>query len=160
MQKQKRQNQLIQGQISQNLAKLAPLREMQHPGKGWIRSIRQALGMSGRQLAERMGVEPPRITEMEKAEAGGTLTLRTLRRAAEALDCRLVYALVPNTSLEDTLRRQATTAARERLKRVSHSMRLEDQALSSREEAELLRERAEELMREMPRSLWDARAGV
>jgi hypothetical protein len=71
-----------------------------------------------------------------------------------------VYALVPNTSLEDTLRRQATTAARERLKRVSHSMRLEDQALSSREEGELLRERAEELMREMPRSLWDARAGV
>jgi predicted DNA-binding mobile mystery protein A len=160
MQSHKLRNQLIQGQISQKLAEISHLGTVQIPGKGWVRSIRQALGMSGRQLAERMGVEPPRITEMEKAEAGGTLTLRTLRRAADALDCRLVYALVPNTSLEDTLRRQATKAARERLGRVSHSMRLEDQALGTGEEGELLRERAEDLMREMPRRLWDASADI
>lgn len=143
----------IRSQLDQNLAtfKAAPPR----PLGGWIRSIRESLGMTGRQFAMRMDVEPSRVTALEKNEVSGNLTLRSLRRAAEALDCELVYALVPKTTLEDAVRRQAFMVAAESMQRVSHSMRLEDQGLSVKDEGELLRERAEELMHTHPRRVWE-----
>lgn len=100
------------------------------PPKGWIRAIRNALGMSGRQLAARLGVRPQSIDAMEKSEARGKISLETLRRAADALDCTLVYALVPKTSLEDSVRRRARRIAQHDLRRAAHSMALEDQATS------------------------------
>ncbi|MBK8840867.1 MAG: helix-turn-helix domain-containing protein [Hyphomonadaceae bacterium] len=81
------------------------LREAERPARGWIKAIREALGMTTAQLAARMGVAQPRITELEKREAGRVVTLQSLERAAEALDCRLVYILVPNDSLEGPAKR-------------------------------------------------------
>lgn len=112
--------------------------------------------MSGRQLAERVGVNVARIAEMEKAEAHGNITLRSIRRAAEAMDCELVYALVPRTTLKAALRSQAEKAARRKLRPVAHTMRLEEQGLPPQEEAKQLAEMAEELSRNPPRWLWDA----
>jgi predicted DNA-binding mobile mystery protein A len=152
MQFKSQQAKFNRNQVSGNLKNLSAV---QKPAQGWIRSVRAALGMSGRQLAERLGVEPPRVTLMEKAELTKSLTLRSLEKAAQALDCRLVYALVPNTSLEDTVHRQASSVARRRLKTVSHTMRLEDQGLRDTDEKKLLKEMTENLVREMPRSLWD-----
>jgi predicted DNA-binding mobile mystery protein A len=126
------------------------------PFGGWIRSIRTALGMTGRQFAARMEVEPSRVTMLEKNETSGNLTLRSLRRAAEALDCDLVYALVPRSSLEDAVRRQAYKVAARNMQQVSHSMRLEDQSLSVEDEENLLRERVEALMREEPKRIWES----
>src|SRR3981081_1654363 len=100
------------------------------PPKGWIRAIRNALGMSGRQLAARLGVRPQSIDAMEKSEARGKISLETLQRAADALDCTLVYALAPKTSLEDSIQRRARRIAQHDLRRVAHSMALEDQATS------------------------------
>jgi len=97
------------------------------PPKGWIRAIRDALGMSGVQLAKRLKVSPQTIEAMEKSEAAGTIQLNTLKRAAEALDCTLVYALIPKTSLENTVRNRARQIAKAALARVSHTMKLEDQ---------------------------------
>lgn len=125
--------------------------------RGWIRSIRKALGMSGKQLAARIEVEPPRITEMEKAELSGNLTLRSLQRAAEAMDCDLIYAIIPKSSLEETLRRQASWAARRRMENVSHTMLLEGQSLESGEEEKILGEKTTELLNELPRWLWDSK---
>ena len=122
---------------------------------GWVRSIREALGMTSRQLAARLKVKPPRITEMEKAEMGGNITLGSLRKAAEALDCELVYGFVPKTDLEETLRRQAKIVATRQRARVAHSMLLENQSLSAQEEAGMLDAKVEELMRTTPRRLWD-----
>src|SRR5262245_27532719 len=70
------------------------------PPRGWVRAIRDALGMSSRQLANRMGQSQPAVTKLERSEASGGARLDSLRRAADALDCDLVYALVPRTSLE------------------------------------------------------------
>jgi predicted DNA-binding mobile mystery protein A len=103
------------------------------PPKGWIRAIRDALGMSGVQLAKRLEVSPQTVEAMEKSEAAGTIQLNTLKRAAEALDCTLVYALVPKTSLENTVRNRARQIATAALTRVSHTMRLEDQDTGSGE---------------------------
>jgi predicted DNA-binding mobile mystery protein A len=96
------------------------------PPKGWIRAMRDALGMTAAQLADRLGVSRQAVTQMEKSEADATITLRTLQRAAEALGCRLEYALVPEQPLQVRVRHQAERRARELLADVAHSMALED----------------------------------
>jgi predicted DNA-binding mobile mystery protein A len=83
--------------------------------------------MTGPQLASRTGVRPQTVNTIEKSEAAGTIQLNTLRRVAEALDCTLVYALVPNRSLEETVMARAHEIAARDLQRVAHTMRLEAQ---------------------------------
>lgn len=125
------------------------------PPHGWLRAVRDALGMSARQAAARMGVAQPTYTRFERSEIEDTITLATLRRAAEALNCTLVYALVSNKPLEETLRDRARKVADAQLGHVHHTMRLEDQAMGS-DDLALERERlAEELLRNEPRRLWD-----
>ena len=86
--------------LDERLRALQPIDRFKTPPKGWIRALRDALGMTGAQLGARIGIRPQTVESIEKSEAAGTIQLNTLRRAAEALDCTLVYALVPNTSLE------------------------------------------------------------
>ena len=83
--------------------------------------------MSGPQLAGRLSVRPQTIDAMEKSEAGGTIQLDTLRRAAAALDCTLVYALVPNGSLTGAVAARARALAARDVRRVAHTMKLEAQ---------------------------------
>jgi predicted DNA-binding mobile mystery protein A len=108
--------------------------------------------MSAAQLAKGLGVTQPSVVAYEQSETKGTIALATLRRVAEALDCTLVYALVPNKPLETTVRERARALARRRLAPVEHSMQLEDQAVSVNDsEAQL-----DELIRAMnPSRLWD-----
>ena len=112
--------------------RLAALRgaDVERPPRGWIRALRDALGMSSTELAARIGVTQSRVPAMEQAEVSGSIRLDTLERAARALDCRLVYALVPNSPLEDTVWNQARRRAVRHLADVAHSMRLEDQAVT------------------------------
>lgn len=98
------------------------------PSVGWIQTIRTALGMTTRQLATRMGVTQSTLAELEKSEAADKITLHSLRRAADAMDCDLQYVLVPRDSLKKRVENQAGTIARQRVSRVFHTMRLEDQA--------------------------------
>src|ERR1700685_1484374 len=86
---------------------IGPAARFKPPVRGWIKAIREALGMSSVQLAKRLGMKQPSLTEIEQSELQGTLQLTTLRRVAAAMDCTLVYALVPNKSLETTVREQA-----------------------------------------------------
>lgn len=111
------------------------------PHGGWVRAIREALGMRADDLADRMGVSQPSLTRLERNERLGSVRLDTLQRAADALECDVVYALVPRRSLEQMVKEQARTRALERLGRVAHTMALEDQALSN----EQLERRARDL---------------
>jgi predicted DNA-binding mobile mystery protein A len=122
------------------------------PVRGWVKAIREALGMSTSQLAKRAGVRQPSIVALEQSEAKGSIELATLRRIAEALDCKLVYALVPNKPLEQTVRDRARLFARRRLDPIEHSMALEDQKAPRRDTEALV----DEVLRETnPRRLWD-----
>jgi predicted DNA-binding mobile mystery protein A len=103
------------------------------PVRGWIRAIRDALGMTSHQLAVRMGTSQPAVSQLERSEIDDRVTLATLRRAADALDCDLVYALVPRTTLDEAVRRRARALARRDLAAVDQTMRLEDQALPADE---------------------------
>jgi predicted DNA-binding mobile mystery protein A len=120
-----------------------------------VRAIREALGMSGKQLASRLNVSQPRIPRLEQDEVSGVVSLKTMRQAAEALDCVFVYAIVPRTSLEETVRTQARKVAETRAQRVSHTMLLEAQNLSAEEQRASLDAAVEELVREMPKELWE-----
>ncbi|MDA0700711.1 MAG: mobile mystery protein A [bacterium] len=101
----------------------------QRPPKGWIRAIRDALGLTVRQLARRMGKNHSVVVRLEGSEVADTITLGSLRAAAEAMDCTLVYAIVPNRPLALTVRQRASAVADAHLARIHHTMRLENQAL-------------------------------
>lgn len=122
------------------------------PSRGWLRAIRDALGMSGRQLGDRIGVSQQRVSKIEQSEADGTITLNSLRDAADALGCELVYALVPRTSLQGLVVERARQKAKEIVGAVDRTMRLEDQQVDPRATSELLESTASRLIGR--RDLW------
>ena len=129
-----------------------PARRYAPPVRGWIKAIREPLGMSTAQLARRLKIKQPSLVELEQSEAAGTIELRTLRRVAAALDCTLVYALVPNKPLETMVRDRARAFERRRREHVEHSMLLEDQEVTSKN----LKARLDEIVCETnPRLFWD-----
>jgi predicted DNA-binding mobile mystery protein A len=123
------------------------------PVKGWIRAIRESLGMTTTQLAARMGLAQSSIIDLEKAEARAAIQLSSLKRAAEAMNCTLVYAFVPNEPLESFLQKQARRVAREHLKPVEQTMLLENQSTSPEQADELLEDYIRTRLN--PRHIWD-----
>lgn len=146
---------IVRQQLDKTLGMFGQAKSIQRPVKGWIRAVREALGMSGKQLAQRLKVSQPRIPKLEQDELAGAVTLKTMWQVAEALDCVFVYAIVPRTSLEETVRTQARKVAAERMQRVSHTMLLEAQGLSDEEQRASYDAAVDELVREMPKELWD-----
>jgi predicted DNA-binding mobile mystery protein A len=139
-------------QLDERFRELGSAKRYAAPVRGWIKAIREALGMSTAQLAKRLGIKQPSLVELEQSEAKGTIELATLRRVAEALDCALVYALVPNQPLESAIRDRARAFVNRRRGPVEHSMLLEDQKVTAKN-AEA---RLDEIVRETnPRLFWD-----
>lgn len=127
------------------------------PSGGWVRTVREVLGMNYSQLGKRLGISRQAVHKLEDDEVRGSASIERIRRAAEALDCRLVYALVPKNSLEETIERQARKQAKKRLERVNVSQALEESALDSESFRQQLDDLANELMVNRPSSLWDDR---
>ncbi|MBN1126587.1 MAG: mobile mystery protein A [Sedimentisphaerales bacterium] len=148
---------LARAQLDATLEQFRSLRPIAPPRKGWIRAIRDALGMTGEQLAKRLGINKQRVSRIEQDEKLGNITLKTLRNVAEALDCEFVYGFVPRQSLETTLRNQARSVAAQRMARSDQQMRLEKQELSREEKEKVLENMITEMINTMPRSLWDER---
>ncbi len=138
-------------QLDESLSKL---REINRPARGYIHEIRNALEMSSYQLAERMGVKQSTVMDMEKSERNDTITLRSLERAGASLGCRVVYALVPETSLEAIVFQQARNRAQELSETVFRTMALEQQTTAEKEHRELIDELADDVLRKGKRELW------
>jgi predicted DNA-binding mobile mystery protein A len=113
-----------------------PLRELARPPRGWVRAVREALGMSTAVVAARLGITAGAVTRLEQSEAAGRVRLDTLRRAADALGCDLVYLLVPRRPLTAVVRDRARELARGQAAAVAHTMLLEDQATGQAAELE------------------------
>lgn len=142
-------------QLSKRFEELRPLARMARPSRGWIRAVRESLGMTTAQLAKRLEVQQPRIIELEKAEATGNINVKSLERAAEALGCRFVYALVPIKPLTETIAERARKIARQKLAAVDQTMRLEAQGVDERtSQNEAMQQIIDELLRR-PARLWD-----
>lgn len=141
--------------LDKRFSSLRSLARTPRPPKGWLRAIRDALGMTTAQFGRRLGVSQPRIIELEKSEVGGSVTLHTLQRAAEALGCRLVYALVPERPLAEIVKERAALVADRQSSAVEHTMRLEDQAVKDKTAARELRQQMIEDLLRRPARLWD-----
>jgi len=138
--------------------KLSPLRgskELLRPPKGWVKAIRDSLGMTAEQLARRIGVTKPRVYEIERSELNGAITLDSLERAARAMDCQLVYALVPRQPLQNMVEQRALLEAKRRVRAAAHTMALEDQAVDEKDLREQIEALAKELLNQRGSTLWE-----
>ncbi|MGZ3744103.1 MAG: mobile mystery protein A [Pseudobdellovibrionaceae bacterium] len=125
-----------------------------NPKSGGVRAIRDAIGMTTTQLAERMGIQQSGVTLLEQRESAKKVSLETLQRAARAMNCELVYALVPKESLEKIVDEQALKVAKEILARTTHTMDLELQQAGAAETALHQEELVRELKSKLDRRLW------
>lgn len=141
--------------LDKRFSTLRSLARTPRPPKGWLRAIRDALGMTTAQFGRRLGVSQPRIIELEKSEVSGGVTLHTLQRAAEALGCRLVYVLLPERPLAEIVKERAALVADRQSSAVEHTMRLEDQAVKDKTAARELRQQMIEDLLRRPARLWD-----
>jgi predicted DNA-binding mobile mystery protein A len=145
---------LRRNQVDEVLSPFQRYRRIKAPVKGWLHEVRSILGLSATQVAARMGITQSAVSQLERREAEGAITLNSLSQAADALDCDLFYVLVPRAgSLTSALEARARKVATDTVNRVSHTMGLEDQAVSEREQ----REQVDDLVRELmdnPRALW------
>ena len=125
----------------------------QRPPRGWVRAIREALGMTTAELGQRMGVTQSRVSQIERSEELGSIRLDTLERAAQALNCQVRYVFVPNEPLEQMVQRQARLRAQAEVDAVTHTMALEDQVPEPGVLDSLVTEMAERFVDE--RHLWE-----
>ena len=133
---------------------MAEIRVCERPSDGWIRATRMALGMSVHQLAIRMGMTQQAASQLEANELDDSVTIKTLRKAAEALGCKFVYAIVPlDGSLQDMIRDQAAQKAREIVTAVDHTMQLEAQGVGDMHTK--IQEIAQELSKNPNSRLWE-----
>ena len=136
--------------LAHKTGNLAQLRDAQPPKQGWISAVRRALGMTAKQLAERVGLSQPRIAKMELNE--NNLKISTMKKIAEGLDCDFVYGFIPKSSLQETIKRQAHKKAETILSSVNTNMALEDQLAN---DPHILTDMADEMIAKNIRRIWD-----
>jgi|KBSSwiStaDraftv2_1062776.scaffolds.fasta_scaffold312319_2 predicted DNA-binding mobile mystery protein A len=143
--------------IEQKVRKWTELRGDGIPRSGWIKAVRGALGMSTRQLAERVGVDQSNITRLEEREPSGNITLERLARVAKAMNCRLIYAIVPDdrfSDLDAIVNERARVLAQQLVRRTEHSMRLEKQGAHDDDLTKDVDHLANELKSKMDSRIW------
>ena len=143
-------------QLNSKMRGFATLKQVVMPPTGWIKAIRTAIGMSMQQLGNKLNVSKQGIMDIEKREKDGSITIRSLREIARAMDMQLVYGFVPNEgSLDALIEKRATELATQIVMRTANTMKLEDQANSKKRIETAIRERAAAIKNEMPKILWD-----
>lgn len=134
---------------------IKPFKNFIVPSEGWIRTIRKALGINTRQLGEKTGVSGERIVRIEADELENKLTMATLQKMAEAMNCKFVYAFIPDDNLDKIIERAARDKAKAQMDRISHSMALEDQKTESKELKEQIDILTEEYLRGNLKNIWE-----
>jgi len=147
--------QIIRDQYQSKIDQLIDIKRIKTPKEGWIRTLRNALGMSSPQLAKRIGVSKSQASQMERMEMEDRITLKQLRRVADEFNCDLVYALVPRQSIETMIREQAEKKAQNLVKKTDVQMKLEAQQLPKETLERQIEVEAERLIKELPRDLWE-----
>ena len=143
-------------QLSSKMQVVATIKKIAPPPTGWIKAVRTALGMSLQQLGNKISITKQSLTEIERREKEGTITLKTLRDVAIGLDMELVYGFVPKDgSLDALIQRKAKELATQIVLRTSNTMKLEDQGNTNKRIDKAIKERATLIKNEMPKMLWD-----
>lgn len=147
---------VILNQLDAKIKKLNSASNTELPSTGWIKATRMALGMSQEQLGKKLQITRQSVQELEKREQEGTITLKTLKEVAKAMEIQLVYGFIPNQgSLEALIEKKASELATRIVMRTSNSMKLENQQNSDKRLQKAIKERTRMLVNEMPKILWD-----
>jgi len=133
------------------------LENMAKPSEGWLSVLRKALGMSGSEVAARMGVSRNAVYQAERNERDGAITIHQMQKLAEAMGGRFVYAVIPDGSVGDVIHAQAQRKAEALIRRASAHMALEKQSLPSAQTRRRIDELAAELVRDMPPDFWEVK---
>ena len=156
LQKMRNKRKLLIEQLDQKLQPFSESSNVLVPEHGWINTIRTALNMTMAQLGTKLNITRQGVKRIEKSEANGTITLNSLKDVARALDLKLVYALVPkNGTIDDLIQKKADKLAEKIVLRTNQNMKLENQGIGDDKIAETIKELANEIKREMRKSLWD-----
>jgi predicted DNA-binding mobile mystery protein A len=146
-------------QFQQLNEKMDQLNGMQHvivPPIGWIKAIRNGIGMSMEQLGKKLSITKQGVMDIEKREKKGAITIKSMQEIAKAMDTQFIYGFVPNAdSLEQMIENRALEIATKIVERTSTSMKLEDQANSKERIEKAIKERASEIINKTPKILWD-----
>lgn len=146
---------VVRGQLDKKLAFLRDFSSSGIPQSGWIKTIREALGLSARQLGKRSGLDQSRISRLENAEKTGNLKIASLHKIANGLDMQFVYGFVPAGTLEEMVQARAKHIALKRMKRLNDTMNLEKQGLSEEEQKKALEDMIEKIVVDQPKDFWD-----
>jgi len=146
---------VIREQVDKKLAVLKEFSSLGMPKQGWIKTIREALGLSASQLGAKVGIHQTRISRLENAEKDGSLKLSSLQKIAKGLGMKFVYGFVPQDTLDAMVRKQAKSIALKRLESLDNTMRLENQALSQDERQKALEDMVERILIDNPKDIWD-----
>lgn len=147
--------QLAIKQLDKQLIKWKLTKLWFQPKCGWTKVIRKTIGMTTKQLANRLGVDRSRVIRIESDEVKAALTMKTLATVANALDCDFVYAFVPRESLQKMIERKAQEIALLQLSGISHNMFLENQALSLEQNKEQIKGFKAKLLEKSAKKLWE-----
>ena len=145
-------------QLDRKMKALLKFRGIETPATGWLKSIREALGMTASQLAGRMNMAQQSIAQFEKSEMSSSITLKSLKELASSLNCEFKYAFLPNgkyNSLEEILEERALEVARKKIVELNRSMSLEGQKVNKEELGAQIKELALELKNNLSRDLWE-----
>lgn len=151
-----RNNKLQFQQLNEKIDQLTGLQHVIVPPIGWIKAIRNGIGMSMEQLGKKLSITKQGVMDIEKREKEGAITIKSLQEIAKAMDMKLVYGFVPNEGdLEQMIETRAIEMAKKIVERTSNTMKLEDQANSKERIEKAIKERASEIINKTPKILWD-----
>jgi len=156
LQKMRNKRKLLIEQLNQKLQPFSKTRNNLVPERGWINTIRTTLNMTMAQLGTKLNITRQGVKRIEESEANGAITLNSLKDVASAMELKLVYAMVPtNGNINDLIQIKAEKLAKKIVLRTNQNMKLEDQGIGDEKIAKTIKELANEIKREMRKSLWD-----
>jgi predicted DNA-binding mobile mystery protein A len=146
---------VIREQIDKRLMPLKDFASSGMPKQGWIKTIREALGLTASQLGKKAGIDQSRVSRLENAEKTGDLKLSSLQKIAAGLDMKFIYGFVPEGTLAEMVKAQAKRVALKRLEMLNNTMRLEKQALSDEDKKKATEDMIEKILVDNPKDFWD-----
>ena len=147
---------LLIEQLDQKLVNFKDAGMVLVPQKGWVNTIRTTLNMTRDQLGAKLDLTKGAIQKIEEREATGQITINKLKDVGNALNMKFVYGFIPKDgTIESLINLKAEKLARKIVLRTNQNMKLEDQGISEDKIDDSIIDLANEIKREMRKSLWD-----
>lgn len=147
---------LLIDQLDQKLRPFQKAGMVLIPNNGWINTIRTTLNMTMAQLGTRLKITRQGVKSIEESEKKGSISINSLKEVGMALGLKFVYGFVPKDGTIDSLISiKAEKLAKKIVLRTNQNMKLEDQGIGEVKIKETIKDLANEIKREMKKSLWD-----